>query len=139
MSNIHTPSQNVKVVHSLTNAITAAANNGASADLLGFDDAMVSVYGAPTGAGTTSDFKVQDSSDDSSYADVTGAVFTQMTTAGGAKHYVGNVKAANVRRYIRVVQTGAGGAAAGIATAQITLLNPRRAPVAQANTAVFSV
>lgn len=136
---IHTPSENVKQVHSLSAAITAVTTNGASADCLGFDEALVTVYGAPSGSGTTSDFKVQDSADDSSFTDISGAVFTQITTAGGAKLYVGNVKCSKNRRYLRVVHTGAGGSAAGQAYATITLLEARRKPVSQANAAVFSV
>lgn len=137
--NIHTPSDHLKQVHSLSAAITAATTNGASADCLGFEDALVTVYGAPSGGGTTSDFKVQGSDDNSAWSDITGAAFTQITTAGGAKSYVGNVKCSKNQRYIRVVHTGAGGSAAGQAYAIITLLNARRGPVAQTNAAVFSV
>ncbi len=136
---LHTPSENIKQVHSLSVAITAAATNGAAADCLGFEDALVTVYGAPTGTGTTGDFTVEDSADNSSFAAISGAVFTQMTTVGGAKLYVGNVKCSKNRRYLRAVFTGAGGSAAGTAYATITLLNARRKPVAQANTVVFSV
>lgn len=139
MSNIHTPSDHVKSVHSLSVAITAAATNGSSADCRGFEDALVVVYAAPSGAGTTSDFKVQESSDNSAFSDVTGAAFTQITTAGGSKLYVGDIKLAKRLQYLRVVHTGAGGSAAGQAYANILLLNGRNKPVAQANAAVFTI
>lgn len=136
MSNIHTPSEHLKVVHGLSNAITAAGNNGAGIDTLGFEDALAIVYAAPTGSGTTSDFKLQDADADTGYADVTGGVFTQLTTVGGAKQYVMNIKLSNRKRWIRIVHTGAGGSAAGTAYAVVVLVNPRIAPVSQANTAV---
>lgn len=139
MANIHTPSEQVLPKTSICVAVTAAATNGASLDTLGFEDVLVVVKSTPSGSGTTVDFKVQDSADDSSFADITGAAFTQITTAGGAKEYVGNVKCSKNRRYVRVVHTGAGGSAAGQSQATLIGLNPRRAPVTQSNTVVFSV
>lgn len=138
MSNIHTPSQNVATVHSLAGAITAAATNGASADCLGYDTAKAVVYAAPSGAGTTSDFKLQESADNSSWSDVTGGAFTQITTAGGAKLYVMDVNLGKRQRYLRLVHTGAGASAAGTFYGLLELYNARYKPVAQAN-AAFSV
>lgn len=140
-SNIHTPSENVVAVAALSVAITAAATNGASTDTRGFESALVSVYANPSGSGTTSDFKLQESADNSTWADITGAAFTQITTAGGAKTYVGNVNCGGGTRlrYIRVIHTGGGGSAAGQAMAFVHLMNARRKPVAQSNTVVFSV
>jgi hypothetical protein len=136
MANIHTPSENIKAVHGLSAAITAATTNGAGTDCLGFEDALAVVYGAPSGSGTTSDFKLQESSDNSSFSDVVGGGFTQITTAGGAKFYVMDIKLAKRARYLRLVHVGAGGSAAGQAYGAILLLNPRNAPVSQANAAL---
>lgn len=138
MANIHTPSQNVATVHGLAGAITAATTNGASTDCLGYENAKAIVYSAPSGAGTTSDFKIQESADASSWSDVTGGAFTQITTAGGAKLFVMDIKLNNRQRYLRIVHTGAGASAAGTFYGVMELFNARTRPVPQAN-AAFSV
>lgn len=135
---IHTPSQNVATVHSLAGAITAAATNGAAVDCQGYLNAKAVVYAAPSGAGTTSDFKLQESSDASSWSDVPGGAFSQITTAGGAKLFVMDVGLHKRLRYLRLVHTGAGASAAGTFYGLVELYNARTRPVAQAN-AAFSV
>ena len=134
--NIHSPSENIKKFIAFCVAITAAATNGASVDCQGFENAFAWFYGNPSGVGTTSDCKLQESEDNASWADVAAAVFTQVTTAGGAKLYTMDIKLAKRERYLRLVHTGAGGAAAGQASGGIDLLNARYNPVSQANTAV---
>ena len=134
--NIHTASEWLKKIFSFCVAITAAATNGASADCLGFENALLTFYAAPSGAGTTADCKLQESSNNADWTDVAGAVFTQVTTAGGAKLYVMDINLSKRQRYLRPVFTGAGGSAAGQAYGEITLLNARNVPVSQANTAV---
>lgn len=141
-SKISTPSEHVQAVFAVSVAITAAVTNGTTTDTLGFEDALVTVYAAPSGTGTTADFKLQESANGSSgWVDITGSNFTQITTAGGAKTYVGNVKCGGGtrQRYIRVIFTGGGGSAAGQAAAFIHLMNARRKPVTQSNTVIFSV
>ena len=117
--------------------IAAAITNGASTDCQGSETAFAWFYGAPTGAGTTSDCKLQESSDNASWTDVTGGAFTQATTAGGAKLYTMNIKLAKRQRYLRLVHTGAGGSAAGVAAGGIDLLNNRYNPVSQSNPAIY--
>lgn len=134
--NIHTPSEWIKKVIGFCVAITAAATNGASTDCLGFENAFAWFYSAPSGTGTTSDCKLQESANNSDWVDVTGATFIQATTEGGAKLYVMDIKLARRERYLRLVHTGAGGSAAGVASGGIDLLNARYNPVSQANTAV---
>jgi hypothetical protein len=134
--NIHTPSDSVLTKRSVLTAITAAANNGAGVDCLGFERAEAIFDSAPSGTGTTSDCKLQDSADNSSFADVTGATFAQATTVGGAKIQVMNINLSKRRRYLRLVHTGAGGSAAGVAFGGFNLFNPRNAPVAQDNAVV---
>lgn len=136
MVNLHTPSELIKKVFAFCLAITAAATNGASTDCQGFETAFAWFYSSPSGTGTTSDCKLQESSDNSSWSDVTGATFTQATTAGGAKFFTMDIKLAQRSRYLRLVHTGAGGSAAGQASGGIDLLNARYNPVSQANTAV---
>ncbi|HEX8289814.1 MAG TPA: hypothetical protein VF556_17665 [Pyrinomonadaceae bacterium] len=134
--NIHTPSENIKKALAFCVAITAAVVNGASVDCLGFENAFASFYSNPSGGGTTSDCKLQESADNATWVDVAGAAFTQVTTAGGAKLLTMNIKLEKRLRYLRLVHTGAGGAAAGQATGSIDLLNARYNPVEQANPAV---
>lgn len=136
---VHTPSENVAVRLGVAALITAATNNGTGVDCAGFEDALATFYSAPTGSGTTSDCKIQDSPDNSTWTDVTSAAFTQVTTAGGAKTYVGNIKLSARARYLRMVHTGAGGSAAGFAHGEFVLFGARRKPVSQTNAAVFSV
>lgn len=133
--NIHTPSENVKSVHGFSAAITAATVNGASADCMGFEKAKAIFYSNPSGTGTTSDCKLQESDDNSSWADVPDATFTQVTTNGGAKLYVMNIDLAKRERYIRLVETGAGGSAAGQTYGLVELYNSRYNPISQTNPA----
>lgn len=135
MNNIHTPSEQVQTVHGFAVTISAATINGAAADCRGFENAKAIFYAAPSGSGTTSDCKLQESDNNSDWVDVTGAAFTQVTTAGGAKLYVMDIKLAHRERYLRLVHTGAGGSAAGQAYGLIELYNARYNPVTQANTA----
>lgn len=131
MGNIHTPSDHVLEKHGFSNAITAATNNGAGIDTRGFEKALAVFYSAPSGTGSTSDCKLQESSDDGgsdAYADVTNATFTQVTTAGGAKSQTMNINLNKRKRYLRLVHTGAGGSAAGQAYGLILLFNPRNLP-----------
>lgn len=119
--------------------VTAAANNGAGVDCLGYRRAVAICYGKPTGSGTTSDFKVQESSDDGAvdtYADVTSATTTQLTTVGGEKLYLIEVNLSKRERYLRVVHTGAGGSAAGAASAIIALFRGAQTAPSQDNTVV---
>ena len=136
MSNIHTPSSQVLTKHSLSTAITAATNNGTGVDCLGYEKAKLIFYSAPSGTGTTSDAKLQESSDNSSFSDVTSATFTQVTTAGGAKLYVMDINLSKRSRYLRISHTGAGGSAAGTVYAVFELYNARNMAVTQDNTAV---
>lgn len=59
-------------------------------------------------AGTDVTVKLQDSADNSSFADITGAVFTAVTTAPGAQR-IATSNAATIRRYVRAVTTTSGG------------------------------
>ena len=133
--NIHTPSQFIKKAVVLALAITAASTNSSSVDSDGFEDAYAWFYANPSGGGTTSDCKLQESDDNANWVDVTGGTFTQATTAGGAKLFTMNVKLRGRMRYLRLVHTGAGGAAAGNASCGIDLLNARYTPVSQLNPA----
>lgn len=119
--NMHSLSSHLLAKVGLITAITAASNNGTGTDCLGFRRAMALFYSAPSGAGTTSDCKLQESADNSTFADVTSATFAQVTTAGGTKIAVMDIDLAKRKRYLRLVHTGAGGSAAGVAAGIIQL------------------
>lgn len=136
MSNLHTPSEQIKTAPGFSAPVTAAAVNGASVDCQGFENAKAIFHSAPAGVGTTSDCKLQESDDNAAFADVPDAAFAQATTAGGAKIQVMNIKLSNRKRYLRLVHTGAGGAAAGTAYGLIELYNARYNPVAQTSPAI---
>ena len=135
-ANIHTPSQQILTKTGVLTAITAAVVNGTGIDCQGFEVAAAILNSAPTGAGTTSDCKLQESADNSTFVDVAGGTFAQLTTAGGAKIQVMNIKLANRLRYLRLVHTGAGGSAAGVAGGIFQLYHPRYAPPTQDNAAI---
>lgn len=87
----------------------AVTTNGTGIDTRGYHQALVVLN---VGTVTTSlDVKVQQSSDDGSsdaYADISGAAFTQVTTANDVTVYVARVNLDATERYIRVVGTGVG-------------------------------
>lgn len=87
----------------------AVTTNGTGVDTLGYHQALVVLN---VGTVTTSlDVKVQESSDNGSgdsFADVSGAAFTQVTTANDNAIYVARINLDARERYIRVVGTGVG-------------------------------
>lgn len=83
------------------------AVNGASVDTKGYSEALVILATGVAVATGTLDVKIQDSADNSSWADVTGAVFAQLTAADDQALKIGRLKLDGnlVRRYIRAVGT----------------------------------
>jgi hypothetical protein len=94
-------STSVSLLTSVAAANTAAAT-GTGVDLLDYEGPVVIVqnHGVSTG---TLDGKIQDSADNSSFADVAGLTFTQSTTTADIKSLV--VQSKQVRRYIKYVGT----------------------------------
>lgn len=82
-------------------ANTAAAT-GTGVDLQDFEGPVVIIQNHGTGTGTL-DGKIQDSADNSSFADVAGATFAQSTTTADVKTLV--LQSKQVRRYIKYVGT----------------------------------
>lgn len=116
MNNLHTLSDRILVSTALDVAsITAASNNGTGIDCRGYTRAAFVVLRNPSGAATTSDVKLQESTDNSSFSDVSGGTLTQITTgdANDGKTQILEVDLRKRSRYLRLVHTGAGGSAAG--------------------------
>lgn len=105
---------NATVVNLLSpvSAANTAAATGTGVDLLDYDGPILITqhHGLSTG---TLDGKIQDSADNSSFADVSGATFSQETTTVGVQKLA--LQAHQIRRYIKYVGTvGTGPAIVGV-------------------------
>lgn len=80
----------------------AATVTGTGIDLQPYDGPILILQAGGVGTGTL-DGKIQDSADNTTFADVSGAVFAQKTTTAGTQALV--INTASVRRYIRYVGT----------------------------------
>ena len=83
-------------------AANTAAATGLGVDLKDYEGPMVVVqnHGVSTG---TLDGKIQDSADNSAFADVAGLTFTQSTTTADVKSLT--LQSKQVRRYVKYVGT----------------------------------
>lgn len=95
---------NATVVNLLSpvSAANTAAATSTGIDLIEYDSPVVVTQHKGLGTGTL-DGKIQDSADNSSFADVAGLTFAQETTAVGIQKLAVNPK--SVRRYIRYLGT----------------------------------
>jgi hypothetical protein len=87
-------------------AARTSTANGTGIDITGYVDDIEIILANNTTSGTTPtlDVKIQDSADNSTYADVTGLTFTQVTAA--LTDPVGlKIPANTCRQYIRAVAT----------------------------------
>jgi len=89
----------------IAGAYTADAT-GAGADLQGYQGVLKIVLDSGAGGGTTPtlDVKIQDSADNSTFADVLGKVFTQVTGASASIQSLA-IDTRAVKRYIRAALT----------------------------------
>lgn len=81
----------------------AATTNGTGIDRLGYDDAVVLLDSKLNQATGTLNVKIQDSADNSSFTDVSGAAFVEVTTSNDVALYIMKLNLRPLRRYIRVV------------------------------------
>lgn len=110
--------------------------NGASIDTAGYDEACVVLSVGTVASTGTLNVKIQDSADNSSWADVSGAAFTAVADTGDNQAQIAMLKlnGNTVRRYIRVV--GVVGTAAADYGASVLLVNGHYKPD---QTPVFNV
>ena len=95
------------------NDVVAASANRTGVDLVDYEGDIMAILDAEAGgASITYAVKIQDSADDSTYADVSGLAFTT-TDANTALRETLRINSDEVRRYIRAVITVAGGSGAG--------------------------
>ena len=86
-----------------------ATANGSSFDLQGSNDAegeAIVILDSEAGSGTspTLDVKLQESSDDSTWSDISGATFTQVTDGGAGFEKI-SINTNDTERYLRAVAT----------------------------------
>lgn len=103
--NLQTIMDILTLLNLFPSAARTATANGTSVDLQQYsgDVAVVLDSSAGTGTSPTLDVKLQDSADNSSFADIAGATFTQVTGTASRQKIVINKDAA--RRYVRPVAT----------------------------------
>ena len=95
------------------NDVVAASANRTGVDLVDYEGDIMAILDAEAGgASITYAVKIQDSADNSSFADVSGLAFTT-TDANTALQETLKINSNEVRRYIRAVITVAGGTGAG--------------------------
>jgi len=84
-------------------AVRTATVTGTGIDCQDYEGTMFGVQQVGTVSGTTPtlDGKFQDSADDSTYADITGATFTQVTTSTSVQ----TIRLLRTKRYVRYVGT----------------------------------
>ena len=108
---MHTLEQNYKGFNSISpqNITSATTTNGASVDTkeLGDDLMVVLSLGTLTGSHTI-DVKLQDSADDSTFADISGATFPQITESADDTVAALKLNLEGLNRFIRVVSVTAG-------------------------------
>ena len=95
------------------NDVVTATVNRTGVDLVDYEGDIMAILDAEAGgASITYAVKIQDSADNSSFADVTDLAFTT-TTANTALRETLRINSDEIRRYIRAVITVAGGTGAG--------------------------
>ena len=95
------------------NDVVGASANRTGVDLVDYEGDIMAILDAEAGgASITYAVKIQDSADNSSFADVSGLAFTT-TDANTALRETLRINSDEVRRYIRAVITVAGGTGTG--------------------------
>lgn len=96
----------VDVMELIAPARKTATANGTGVDIRDYEGKLTAILTSSAGGGTTPTLavKLQDSADNSSFADVSGATFTGLTDAADATEAIA-VEANALRRYVRAVIT----------------------------------
>lgn len=104
LSNTFNPESMCKHVESLTAVSRSAGTvNGTAGDFKGCGD-ILALFKAGTNVATgTHDVKLQDSADNSTFADISGAAFVQVTTANDNQAFKAILRKGSYRRYVRAV------------------------------------
>ena len=94
-----------KVVTCLSGTLGTGAQNGASIDTEGWGQLLVTSHLEDDGTAGTMDVKLQESADNSTWADITGATITQLSGGTAVTGQTFSVRKDSRKRYIRAVAT----------------------------------
>ena len=144
MPNIHTLSDRMLTKVIANHAITAATTAETVIDCQGYSRACIILTSTPSGSGTTfnatlTEGALANGSDQAAVTtgfSFTTAAFTQTTTVTGNQIQMMNIDLIYRLRYLSLSTVGAGGSAAGVATAIIVLFNGEGQPPTQQLTAI---
>lgn len=104
-------------------AVRASSDNATEVENSGYiGTAMFVVHAAAQGSGITSTIKLQHSTDNATWADVSGGAFTAVGNEASLQTKAISVE--GLRQYIRAVDTVAGGSATG-ATSMLMIVRPK--------------
>lgn len=125
----------------LANITSDTTTNGTAVDTQNATEILVFLdVGVIAGTTPTVDVVIEHSdTSGGTYAAITGATFTQITTSNDDNTYEGRIEAHGVKRWIRAAATSAGTMTSGVVSCGFALLAGRDQPVAHKNTVVFNV
>lgn len=121
----------------LPQSTSAAELTDAYIDTKDYTEALVIYHAGTMGASAESDFGVEHSvsTTEASFARLTGASFTQVTTANDNTIYTMAIDLTQTKRYIRCQNQG-DGSNAGVVSGCVVLIGGKNLPVSQDNTAI---
>jgi hypothetical protein len=107
----------------LTPAARTSTGTGTGIDMADTGPELYAILenGTTSGTSPTLDVKIQESDDNSTYSDITGAAFTQLTAAGGERILVRN----RTKRYVRALGT-IGGSSTPTFTYSVLICAPKK-------------
>lgn len=135
------PETSLKVVGSVDPVeLTASSTSITGTDTLQFEWITVSMYvGTVTGTTPTMDLKMQECDTlGGTYADISGAAFTQVIASNDDTLYIARIKASNVERFLRPHITISGTSPVYPMSVSMVLTGPETS-IAAAATFEFSV
>jgi len=133
MQNIN-PESATKVVE-LLSAVSRGAGtvNGTAGDFKGCGDILVVLMAGTNQATGTHDVKLQDSADNSTFADITNAAFVQVTTSNDEQSFKGILRKGTYRRHVRAMSVVA--TAACVAGVTAVAMSPQDSALADGGSA----
>ncbi len=94
--------RDIKSFQSIKPQSSSATVDGVGVDTAGYDEAVIVLDSGTTAATGTLDVKMQESDDNSTFVDIAGAAFAQITPTNDDAIYIGTLRLEGARkRYIR--------------------------------------
>lgn len=120
----------IKALFTLRPQAATASANGSGVDTLGYNSAMLVLeVGTVSGTTPTLDVKLQESVDNSTFTDVTGYTFTQVTASNNSQVMRIDGLGTSRKRYLRAVATIGGTTPSFALAAEILLGRAFKKPV----------